>query len=91
MDITERLAVLGYDRKGSFKEGFICGEKPFGERGFSTFMVLMEVAQGEEVAAKRCYPNPPDLNSWQQNLTVSEMELALEIIYCYREWKGEQV
>lgn len=90
MSITRRMEALGYEKRGCFEHGYIEGRKPFGEKGYTVFAILLDVPQGTEVVNKRSYPNPPDLNSWQQNVWVEEMELALEIIYCYREWKGEQ-
>jgi len=88
MNITERLNALGYKKKGCFEHGYIEGRSPFGQRGYTIFAIVLDVGDGSEVINKRSYPNPEDLHSWQQNLTVPETELALEIIYCYREWKS---
>lgn len=90
MDINQRMEALGYEKRGCFEHGYIEGRCQFGQKGYTIFAILLDVPQGTEVVNKRSYPNPPDLNNWQQNVAVEEMELALEIIYCYREWKGEQ-
>ncbi len=90
MNITERLQRLGYEKIGSFEKGLIQGKRPFGEKGYTIFNILLDVAIGNEVVTKRTNVNPRVSNGWDDIPTVDEMQLALEIIYSYREWKGEQ-
>ena len=90
MNITERLQMLGYEKSGSFEKGYITGTQDFGKHGHTIFTILLDTPKGDEVANKISFPNANDLTNFHRNLFVEEMELALEIIYCYREWKGEQ-
>ena len=90
MDIAARLKALGYDKRGSFCKGFVQGIKDFGSAGGHTvFTILLDTTIGDKLANVRNFPNRTDLENWQSNLTVEEMELALEIIYCYREWRQD--
>ena len=89
MDITARLKALGYEKSGSFCRGHITGTKDFGSVGHTVFTILLDTPLGDEVANVRNFPNATDFENWQANLTVAEMELALEVIYCYREWRKD--
>ena len=87
MDITQRLKALGYEKSGSFCKGIIYGRQPFGKYGHTVFNILLDVKQGNEIATKHSFPKSEELSCFDSPLSVDEMQLALEIIYCYRKWK----